>query len=115
MVPSAVLHDVSQGGALVALTELLVGADVGAELEPTTSRDAFGEDPHRFLCLVPGHDKPKVLQLAVEVGCTVVQIGVTGGSALSFANRDVDDLPIEQLSTVWRNAIRSRMHGAIHE
>ena len=115
VIPSAVLHDVSQGGALVALTELLVEADVGAQMEPTTNRDAFGEDPHRFLCLVPARDKPKVLQLAVEVGCTAVQIGVTGGSSLSFANRDVDDLPIEQLRSVWKRAIPNRMHGAIHE
>ncbi len=115
VVPSAVLHDVSQGGALLALTELLIGDEIGATLEPTSNRDAFGEDPHRFLCLVPAVDKPKVLQLAAEVGCAVAQIGITGGSALSVANRDVGDLAIERIRSIWRGAIPNRMHGAIHE
>jgi phosphoribosylformylglycinamidine synthase len=115
VISGAVLHDVSQGGAMVALAELLIDAGIGAELEPTTNRDAFGEDPHRFLCVVPASDKPKVLQLAAEVGCGAAQIGVTGGTTLSFANRDASDLQIEQLRSVWAGAIAGRMRGALHE
>ncbi|MBT8216430.1 MAG: phosphoribosylformylglycinamidine synthase subunit PurL [Acidimicrobiia bacterium] len=115
VMPTAVLHDVSQGGALVALVELLIRHDVGAVLERTSTIDAFGEDPHRFLCLVPSAEAARVTQLAAEVGCDIRRIGQTGGADLELSDPTIDPMSIGRLRTVWGGAIRRRMEGTIHE
>ena len=115
VMPGAVLHDISQGGALVAVVELLIGGGVGAHAEFGSFEHAFGEDPHRFLCLVPAARKAEIEQLAGEVGCRVEDIGMTGGSDLTIAGRETVSIPLEQLRDVWAGAISSKMHGAVHE
>ena len=115
VVPGAVLHDVSQGGALLAITELLIAGGVGAHTEFGSIEEAFGEDPHRFLCLVPADRKAQVGQLAREVGCRVEDIGTTGGPDLTIAGAETVSIPLERLAEVWKGAIPARMHGAVHE
>jgi phosphoribosylformylglycinamidine synthase len=115
VVPGAVLHDISQGGALIAAVELLIGGGVGARIELQTTAHGFGEDPHRFLCLVPAARKPELEQLAREVGCRVTDIGMTGGTDFTIAGRETVAIPLERLREVWAGAIRAKMHGAVHE
>ena len=43
-----VLHDISDGGAAVALSEICIASGVGAEV---TLENPFSEDPHRFLAV----------------------------------------------------------------
>jgi phosphoribosylformylglycinamidine synthase len=115
VVPGAVLHDISQGGALLAAAELLIAGGVGAHLELDTVEDAFGEDPHRFLCLVDPHRVADVIQLAREEGCPVKDIGITGGSHLSLVSRQTTELALDRLRAVWSGAIADKMRGAVHE
>ena len=115
VVPGSLLHDVSQGGTLIALAELLIEAGIGAKIDLASTTDAFGEDPHRFICLVPSGQEADVVQLADEVGCAVRTIGLTGGRALSFPSSGIDDIPVDKLLTVWAGSIRDRMQGAVHE
>ncbi|MGI9647743.1 MAG: phosphoribosylformylglycinamidine synthase subunit PurL [Acidimicrobiia bacterium] len=115
VVPGAVLHDVSQGGTLVALAELLIDADIGATIELDSTPEAFGEDPHRFLCAVSPHQQAEVEQLAAEVGCSVRTVGLTGGATLAFTNPAIEDIPLDKLRAVWSGSISDRMHGAVHE
>ncbi|MBT8164791.1 MAG: phosphoribosylformylglycinamidine synthase subunit PurL [Acidimicrobiia bacterium] len=115
VIHGAVLHDISQGGALMAAVELLIAGGVGAHAEFRSVEQAFGEDPHRFLCLVPANRKPEVEQLALEVGCRIEDIGMTGGSDLTIAGPETINIPLERLRDVWANAISARMHGAVHE
>jgi phosphoribosylformylglycinamidine synthase len=115
VVPGVVLHDVSQGGLLVALAELLIEADVGARIDMESTTEAFGEDPHRFLCVVSPRLQAQVEQLAGEVGCPVRTIGLTGGAYLAFSNPAIEDLPLDKLRSVWAGSISDRMQGAVHE
>ncbi|MCP4248357.1 MAG: phosphoribosylformylglycinamidine synthase subunit PurL [bacterium] len=115
VVPGAVLHDVSQGGALIAVPGLLAAAGVGGHVEVGSVAEAFGEDPHRFLCLVPSGRAAEIAQLAREEECTVRDIGITGGSDLSIVNQSTVKIPLEQITSVWADAIGARMHGAVHE
>ncbi len=115
IVPGAHLHDISQGGALVAVAELLIEFGVGAHIELGSVEEAFGEDPHRFVCVVAPEGVALVAQLAREVGCHVEDIGITGGSNLSIVHRTTTDVPIERLRAVWEGALPTAMHGAIHE
>ena len=113
-IEAVVLHDVSQGGALVALTELLVKSGVGASVRFDDVEAAFGEDPHRFLCIASPITAAEVDRLTADAGCTVVHLGMTGGETLIITGAE-NPVPVEMLAATWRGAIRDRMSGALHE
>jgi len=109
-IDGAVLHDVSKGGALVALAELLIGSRVGATLSATPYVHAFGEDPHRFLCLVPADSIEETVRIAVEEGTRVELWGATTG-ATELRIGQTNAASIESLAAAWRGAIADRMAG----
>jgi phosphoribosylformylglycinamidine synthase II len=109
-IDGVVLHDISKGGALVALAELLMPAGVGASLSPTPYTNAFGEDPHRFLCLVPAERIEETVRVAVEEGARIELWGATTGvPQLSIGHTNV--VPVQRLTDAWRGAIADRMAG----
>ncbi|QPQ54070.1 phosphoribosylformylglycinamidine synthase subunit PurL [Allosphingosinicella flava] len=79
------VHDVSDGGLLVAVAEMALAGGIGAELGAITdAASAFGEDQGRYV--VTGKD----LHLAYTAGVSVTRIGTTGGN-------EVAGVPLEDL------------------
>jgi phosphoribosylformylglycinamidine synthase len=82
-------HDIADGGLLVAVAEMALAANIGAEIAPPQSLPCpfhawlFGEDQGRYL-IATGHPDD-VLARAKETGVPAVVIGRTGGSALTLA------------------------------
>jgi phosphoribosylformylglycinamidine synthase len=82
-------HDIADGGLLVAVAEMALAANIGAEIAPPQSLPCpfhawlFGEDQGRYL-IATGHPDD-VLARAKEAGVPAVVIGRTGGSALTLA------------------------------
>jgi phosphoribosylformylglycinamidine synthase len=93
-----VLHDISDGGAAVALTEICIASGVGAE---ASISNPFSEDPHRFLaCFEPG---------SVDLdGVPARRIGLLGGEAVVINGRSVD---IGVAEEAWRQAIPRALAG----
>ncbi len=113
-IDGGILHDISKGGALVALAELLMPAGVGASLSPTPYTSAFGEDPHRFLCLVPAERIEETVRIAVEEGNRIELWGATTGvPELTIGHTNV--VPVQHLAAAWRGAIANRMAGGTGE
>lgn len=84
------VHDLSDGGLLVALAEMAMAGNIGATLDAAPNALVphgywFGEDQARYLVTVRDSDLLGVLSKlkAVEVPC--VQIGKTGGDAIAIA------------------------------
>mgnify|MGYP001021077864 FL=1 len=84
------VHDLSDGGLLVALAEMAMAGNVGAVLDAAPGALVphgywFGEDQARYIVTVRDADLLGVLSKlkAVEVPC--VQIGRTGGDAIAIA------------------------------
>ena len=84
------VHDLSDGGLLVALAEMAMAGNVGAVLDAAPGALVphgywFGEDQARYVVTVRDADLLGVLSKlkAVEVPC--VQIGRTGGDAIAIA------------------------------
>jgi phosphoribosylformylglycinamidine synthase subunit PurL len=78
------VHDLSDGGLLVAIAEMALAGDIGATLDEIADHGfAFGEDQGRYL--VTTRD-PEAIEAA---GLPVRRIGTTGGRAISGAGRDV--------------------------
>ena len=80
-------HDVSDGGLLVALSEMAMASGIGASLEAApedTEAHAywFGEDQARYLVTVPAGQAEAVIKRAQAASVLVQQIGTTGGEAI---------------------------------
>ncbi|MDB5503216.1 MAG: phosphoribosylformylglycinamidine synthase subunit, partial [Tardiphaga sp.] len=84
------VHDVSDGGLLIALAEMAIASGIGAKLDAAPDGIVphaywYGEDQARYIVTVPESALLSVLTKlrTVEVPC--VQIGVTGGHEVAVA------------------------------
>lgn len=80
-------HDLSDGGLAVALAEMALAGDRGAEIAalPSGSGHAtlFGEDQARYLVTVrQGEDAAEVVRAGAGAGVPILAIGRVGGDAL---------------------------------
>ena len=71
---ASAVHDISDGGLLVALAEMALAGKIGCELTiPLTAASAFGEDQGRYIVTAPA-------DVFVE---NAVQIGTVGGTTVA--------------------------------
>jgi phosphoribosylformylglycinamidine synthase II len=86
---ASAVHDLSDGGLLVALAEMAMAGEIGATLDsPPDDIPAhaywFGEDQARYIVTVPAAKVDAVMARARDASVLVSQIGVTGGDALAL-------------------------------
>ena len=78
-------HDLSDGGLLVAATEMALSGNIGLTLEgPKDPGFWFGEDQARYLLAVPKSEMVMIIQKAQDKNILVQNIGHTGGNALTL-------------------------------
>jgi phosphoribosylformylglycinamidine synthase len=87
-----VLHDISDGGLAVALTEICVASGVGARVE---CANPFNEDPHRLLVVA----EPGSLDLPEDLSR---HIGTIGGGEVAINGSAI---PIDDAASLWAGAI----------
>jgi len=83
------VHDVSDGGLLVALAEMAMAGGIGARLAAApddTPAHAFwfGEDQARYVVTIDAGKAESLAARAKEAGVTVAALGETGGDALTL-------------------------------
>ncbi len=90
-------HDISDGGLMVAIAEMALAANIGADImnkagDLPLHAWAFGEDQGRYIVAAPRSNT--VLELAAKRGIPATLIGRTGGIVLSLKGERVllDDL-----------------------
>jgi phosphoribosylformylglycinamidine synthase len=82
------VHDLSDGGLLVALAEMAMASGIGARLDaPPAGLPAhafwFGEDQARYAVTVDPANLPKIETAAGKAGVSVTRLGMTGGAELT--------------------------------
>jgi phosphoribosylformylglycinamidine synthase len=79
------VHDVSDGGLLVALAEMALASGLGVALDTDlTTAQAFGEDQSRYVVTAPaGTDLPGAVKIGTVSGTTVAGVEI---AALRAAN-----------------------------
>ena len=94
-----VLHDLSLGGLAVAIAEICIASDVGADLDDRDWRDWLTESPHRFLAVVaPDFD--------IDCGSVPSElIGTIGGDHIDFGRSG--RVAVAAAAGVWRESLRS--------
>ena len=80
------VHDLSDGGLLVAVAEMALKGDIGADIGQASLADAipffFGEDQARYLIAAPFAEAEEIVQEARDAFIPVTELGKTGGDAL---------------------------------
>jgi phosphoribosylformylglycinamidine synthase len=79
------VHDVSDGGLLVALAEMAMASGIGCKIEEIGDHfTAFGEDQARYIVT------SAVAETIQAAGIPMTRIGTTNGSAVSGPGFSVD-------------------------
>ncbi|HEY6048627.1 MAG TPA: phosphoribosylformylglycinamidine synthase subunit PurL [Sphingomicrobium sp.] len=85
---ASAVHDVSDGGALVAIAEMALAGGIGAEIKlpsaPNAAAILFGEDQGRML--IATRDPVQLTAIANSVELFATDIGTTGGDALMITS-----------------------------
>jgi len=85
-------HDCSDGGLLVAVTEMAMAGNLGATLRAPEKHSApahafwFGEDQARYVATVAMGSAERFLADAKKAGVPVAVLGETGGGALTLVD-----------------------------
>ncbi len=95
-------HDVSDGGLLVALAEMCIARDIGAQVrfmsDVPMHAYAYGEDQGRYLIAVPPNAKDEVMVRLNQADITFTDLGVTIPDLLIV--EDVLRIPVAHLRDV---------------
>ena len=91
------VHDISDGGLLIALTEMAMADGIGCKLDAAPGAIVpaawwFGEDQARYVITVPESELLGVLTKLKTVDVPCVQIGVTGGHAVAISGERAVDI-----------------------
>lgn len=85
------VHDVSDGGLLIALAEMAVAGGIGAAVTPAAGLAphawAFGEDQGRYIVTVPEAGAAAFEKDAGKAAIPVTRLGTTGGDELTVAGQ----------------------------
>ncbi len=77
------VHDVSDGGLLVAVAEMALAGNIGATLAKGTIAFLFGEDQARYILAVPRDAAERLVSEAKAAGVAAALIGATGGTKIA--------------------------------
>jgi phosphoribosylformylglycinamidine synthase len=107
------VHDVSDGGLLVALAEMAMASGIGAVLDARIALPAhafwFGEEQARYVLTVA--DAEPVVARAASAGVPLLRLGSTGGPALALALAGERPLAIDALSRRFEAWLPAYMAG----
>lgn len=81
-------HDISDGGVVVALTEMALSGDLGVTIntgEEVTAPWLFGEDQGRYIVTCPTDQATDLIARLHGAGLVARQIGTTGGDSVGVA------------------------------
>jgi len=108
-----VVHDLSDGGLLIAAADIALASDIGLRLEPAgpgpVHAQLLGEDQARYLLALPQPAAALALTAAEAAGVAASRVGAAGGRALAFAG--VFDVPLGELRAAheaWMPAYMSQ-------
>jgi phosphoribosylformylglycinamidine synthase len=108
----AACHDAADGGLLVTLAEMAMGAGIGATLEAAPAALPahgfwFGEDQGRYVLAVA--DAASVLAAAAAAGVPAMRLGRTGGGDLVLA--DGSAISVAGLRAIHESTLPALMGG----
>jgi phosphoribosylformylglycinamidine synthase len=106
------VHDISDGGLLVALAEMAMASGIGAVLEAPSGTAPhgfwFGEDQARYVMTAKNADA--VVQRARAAGVPLTRLGATGGGILAVS--EARPLAVRDLKNRFESWLPAYMAGS---
>ena len=107
-------HDCSDGGLAVAVAEMCLAGNTGAELDLTAMEvlplpcRLYSESCSRWVAEVAGKDAARFTEI---MGDDAVPIGITKGDSLVIKDSGTE-IPVEELRKAWNDPLWNAMGGA---
>ena len=106
-------HDVSNGGLVVCLSEMLIGGGLGAHIDISSLEyqrsdiKLFSESNTRWVIEVEKSKVNEIEALLSGADIPAFQIGVIEGKDFSVSdkNKTLIDIPLKDVRAIWENAI----------
>ena len=97
-----VLHDISDGGLAVAIAEVCIASQIGANVTESDNGRLFSEDPHRLIAVLEAN----TVELPEDLSR---KVGTIGGDSLVLGSSDPID--VQKLIETFEGAIPRLMAG----
>jgi phosphoribosylformylglycinamidine synthase len=101
-------HDISEGGLAISICEMLIGGDVGAEIDLSPLRGRsdyklFSESNTRWVVEIKKEKSYLFEGMMKDKGIEAYSIGIIGGSDLIVydGKKELIDLPVEDIRHAW--------------
>jgi len=117
------VHDCSDGGLLIAITEMALAGNLGADVEiswddsASLSAQMFGEDQGRFVVTVADPEDYRVIERAKVVGVPWCWGGRVGGNSVQIGDGpgfvSFGDIPLAQLRAAHEGWLPGVMADAL--
>ncbi len=99
------VHDISDGGFLVAITEMAMAGNIGADIDLPDEIPAhgfcFAEDQARYVVTVASQNVEKITQEAKNQGVALHLVGTTGHNGLKI--KDMLSISLEEVKEAHSN------------
>jgi phosphoribosylformylglycinamidine synthase len=110
------VHDISDGGLLVALAEMALAGNTGCDLhwpkfytsETPLSGQLFGEDQGRYL-IVGAYGDDRIRALAESRSVELTPLGITGGETIEL--EEIFEVPLDELRRAHEGFFPALMGG----
>jgi phosphoribosylformylglycinamidine synthase II len=108
------VHDVSDGGVLMAVAEMAIASGIGAVLVDAPSPSEafwFGEDQARYVVTLAADATDTLIARAEAAGIPAARVGITGGDALTLTGER--PLPVARLRECFEWWLPAYMAGGV--
>ncbi|HEY0283118.1 MAG TPA: phosphoribosylformylglycinamidine synthase subunit PurL [Rhizomicrobium sp.] len=105
------VHDVSDGGPLVAVAEMALAGNIGATVASGTIPFLFGEEQGRYVLAAPRAAAERIVSEAKEAGIAASLLGTTGGDKVAV--KEAGEMALARLRKAHEGWLPSYMAGDI--
>ncbi|MCD6557688.1 MAG: phosphoribosylformylglycinamidine synthase subunit PurL [Candidatus Aenigmarchaeota archaeon] len=106
-------HDISEGGLAVCVAEMMIGGDVGVEIDIGDMSDIrtdyklFSESNTRWVVEIEEKKKEEFERLMKRNSVKFFKLGIVSGHGLVIKNKGkkIVDIPIDKIKKVWNSGI----------
>ncbi|MDE2265455.1 MAG: phosphoribosylformylglycinamidine synthase II, partial [Alphaproteobacteria bacterium] len=105
------VHDISDGGLLVAVAEMALAGNIGATLAKGTIASLFGEDQARYVLAAPRDTAERLVSEAKAAGIAAALIGTTGGGKIAVEGSG--EMALDRLRKAHETWFPSYMAGEL--
>ena len=105
------MHDLSDGGLLVAVAEMAMAGNIGAAIVPGTIPFLFGEDQARYVLAAPREAAERIVSEAKRAGVAAFLLGVAGGDKIAVEGQGA--LALDRLRKAHEAWFPSYMTGEL--